>query len=104
MTQATFVLDKPLVLPNNRLMINTHPLHAEPRGPQVLMARGRDAEADGHPPRYACHRCGATSYRTLMARGLDGAMRPSGRHACTGCRLEFGHVSEWMGLSALTAD
>lgn len=84
-------------------MINTTTTHSasvESRGPHVLIPRNNDTSADGHPPRYACHRCGATSYRALMARGLDGAMRPSGRHACTGCRFEFGQVAEWMGDSA----
>jgi len=82
-------------------MINTttHSSPADARGPHVLIPRGPDMDTDGHPPRYACHRCGATSYRALVARGLDGAMRPSGRHACSGCRLEFGHVAEWMGES-----
>lgn len=75
----------------------------ELRGPHVLVPRGGDGATDNRPPRYACHRCGATSYRALMARGLDGAMRPSGRYACTGCRLEFGQVADWMRSGAVTA-
>lgn len=79
----------------------TQTLPAAPRGPQVLVARASDSgSADGRPPRYACQRCGATSYRALMARGMDGAMRASGRYACTGCRLEFEQVAQWMGEKA----
>lgn len=73
---------------------NTHPSVTEPRGPTVLVPKGVVVGGES-APRYACHRCGATSYRALMARGADGAMRASGRHACTGCRLEFDLVAQW---------
>lgn len=85
------------------IQTTTSTFAVESRGSHVLMARGGDAAPDNRPPRYACHRCGATSYRALMARGLDGAMRASGRYACTGCRLEFGQVAQWMGAAAETA-
>ena len=78
------------------ITINTHPHIADSRGPKVLLPKSDEVLVES-APRYACHQCGATSYRALMTRGSDGAMRASGRHACTGCRLEFDHVSEWTG-------
>jgi hypothetical protein len=46
-------------------------------------------------PRNSCHRCGATAYRTLIARDQSGAMRPSGQYQCVQCRQVFRHVREW---------
>lgn len=83
------------------ITIDARPYLDESRGPKVLIPRETQTLAES-APRYACHRCGATSYRALMTRGADGAMRASGRHACTGCRLEFDHVSEWAGTSSDT--
>ena len=96
-------LDKPLRAAKNDSMItlDTSPHLADTRGPKVLIPKGDEALVES-TPRYACHRCGATSYRAIMSRGADGAMRASGRHACTGCRLEFDHVSEWAGTSSAT--
>ncbi len=82
---------------------NTHSPVTESRGPTVLIPKGVDTIVEDSAPRYACHRCGATSYRALMARGTDGAMRASGRHACTGCRFEFEHVSDWTGARMETS-
>lgn len=79
---------------------DTHSHIGESRGPKVLLPRDVEAHSES-TQRYACHRCGATSYRSLMTRGADGAMRASGRHACTGCRLEFDQVSEWAGTSSV---
>ena len=45
--------------------------------------------------RNRCHKCGATAYKTLIARDAAGAMRPSGRFQCVQCRLEFSLVSQW---------
>lgn len=69
------------------------------RGPTVLISKNTDAAFASSAARYVCHRCSTTSYRALMARGADGAMRASGRHACTGCRLEFDHLSQWIGTN-----
>ena len=54
-----------------------------------------------HPAKRAegavnrCHRCGATAYKTLIARDAAGAMRPSGRYQCVQCQMEFAQVSQW---------
>ena len=77
---------------------DTHPQIDESRGPKVLIRRDTDASGE-NAPRYACHRCGATSYRAIMTRGADGAMRASERNSCTGCRLEFDSVAEWTGTA-----
>lgn len=43
----------------------------------------------------ACGRCGATAYKSLMARDEAGVMRPSGRYQCVQCRRVFSRVEEW---------
>lgn len=43
----------------------------------------------------ACGHCGATSYKTLIARDESGVMRPSGRYQCVQCRRVFAVVSQW---------
>jgi hypothetical protein len=50
---------------------------------------------------HRCHRCGATSYRPVIERDAQGAMRPNGRYRCTGCELVFATLREWReGLAA----
>ncbi len=46
-------------------------------------------------PAYHCHRCGASCYRRVIERALDGAMRANGRYRCTGCDLVFADRREW---------
>lgn len=46
-------------------------------------------------PRNSCHRCGATAYKTLIARDDAGAMRPSGQYQCVQCKQVFRDVREW---------
>ena len=73
-------------------------------------ARYREAKGDkpmnnisthAHPGKRAegavnrCHCCGATAYKTLIARDAAGAMRPSGRYQCVQCLVEFAQVSQW---------
>jgi ribosomal protein S27AE len=43
----------------------------------------------------ACGRCGATSYKSLMARDASGAMRASGRYQCVQCQRVFASVQDW---------
>ena len=72
--------------------------------------RYREAQADqpmNHTPTHLqqskraegavnrCHHCGATAYKTLIARDAAGAMRPSGRYQCVQCQVEFAQVSQW---------
>lgn len=46
-------------------------------------------------PQNSCHRCGATAYKTLIARDEAGAMRPSGQYQCVQCKQVFRDVKEW---------
>lgn len=57
-------------------------------------------------PVNACRLCGATAYRPVIARDASGAMKPTGRYRCVGCKLEFEHVKQWRtpALSQLTFD
>jgi len=43
----------------------------------------------------ACGRCGATSYKSLMARDTSGVMRFSGQFQCVRCRRVFSQLVEW---------
>jgi len=43
----------------------------------------------------SCHRCGATAYKSLMARDDTGVMRPSGLYQCVQCRQVFRDVRAW---------
>lgn len=49
------------------------------------------------PPRplNCCHRCGATAYKTRIARDAAGAMRPSGQYECVQCKKVFSTVKAW---------
>ena len=55
----------------------------------------------GSKPRNSCHRCGATAYKTLIARDDSGAMRPSGQYQCVRCKQVFRDVREWRDGVAL---
>lgn len=46
-------------------------------------------------PLNSCHRCGATAYKTLIARDGAGAMRPSGQYQCVQCKWVFKDVKAW---------
>ncbi len=62
------------------------------------------SEAHGSRAINRCHRCGATAYKTLIARDAEGVMRPSGRYQCVQCRMEFSQVSQWReGIAAMSA-
>lgn len=62
------------------------------------------SEAHGSRAINCCHRCGATAYKTLIARDAAGAMRPSGRYQCVQCRMEFAQVSQWReGIAPMAA-
>lgn len=69
--------------------------------PNLLSAQSHTVSGQGigralsNKPRNSCHRCGATAYRTLIARDTSGAMRPSGQYQCVLCRQVFSHVREW---------
>ena len=43
----------------------------------------------------ACRTCGATSYRSVIARGSSGEMRQSGLFQCSGCSLVFADPKAW---------
>lgn len=62
------------------------------------------SEAHGSRAINRCHRCGATAYKTLIARDAEGVMRPSGRYQCVQCRMEFSQVSQWReGIAPMAA-
>ena len=62
------------------------------------------SEAHGSRAINRCHRCGATAYKTLIARDAEGVMRPSGRYQCVQCRMEFSQVSQWReGITPMAA-
>jgi len=46
-------------------------------------------------PTNACHQCGATSYRPVLGRAADGAMRPTGQYMCVHCKFLFTSIEEW---------
>ncbi|WP_143434386.1 hypothetical protein [Hydrogenophaga sp. H7] len=50
---------------------------------------------DNKTPANACHRCGATAYRPVIARDASGAMTPSGAYRCVQCKLEFTSIDQW---------
>jgi hypothetical protein len=45
--------------------------------------------------RHRCHACGATSYKSVIDRDEQGAMRPTGRYRCTGCEVVFSSPQAW---------
>jgi hypothetical protein len=55
-------------------------------------------------PRNSCHRCGATAYKTLIARDETGAMRPSGQYQCVQCKQVFRDVKEWRDGAEVNRD
>lgn len=46
-------------------------------------------------PLNRCGFCGATSYRRVVARDPQGAMRYAERLVCTGCTREFADMQAW---------
>lgn len=78
---------------------NTHETTSADKGRAVARQgadhASRTTTMQGHRPLNSCHRCGATAYKTLIARDDSGAMRPSGQYQCVQCKLVFSHVQEW---------
>jgi len=72
--------------------MNTAPSTHQTPPPAAGQGGGRMAAAK---PRNSCHRCGATAYKTLIARDDTGAMRPSGQYQCVQCKQVFRDVKEW---------
>ena len=46
-------------------------------------------------PVNSCHRCGCTSYRPVIARDAQGAMRVTDNYVCTNCKFQFTRVEDW---------
>lgn len=58
-------------------------------------------------PIHSCSKCGATSYRRVVARDDQGALRTTDRYQCSGCRVVFSDLKSWrdgeaQGLSEAT--
>ncbi|MBK6854281.1 MAG: hypothetical protein IPG93_22535 [Burkholderiales bacterium] len=51
--------------------------------------------ADRTTTRHRCHNCGATSYKSVIGRDEQGAMRPTGQYRCTGCDIVFSSARAW---------
>lgn len=47
------------------------------------------------PSLNSCRMCGATSYRRVIDRSDDGAMRATGRYRCSGCSVVFADPKAW---------
>jgi hypothetical protein len=46
-------------------------------------------------PSNCCRMCGATSYRQVISRDDQGAMRHSGLYRCSGCSAVFADPKAW---------
>jgi hypothetical protein len=44
---------------------------------------------------YKCRDCGATSYQQVIDRAPSGALLPTGKYRCTGCRSIFATIRAW---------
>lgn len=75
----------------------SHSLNTATIAQPIQPSAGKEGEArwSGAKPRNSCHRCGATAYKTLIARDDTGAMRPSGQYQCVQCKQVFRDVREW---------
>lgn len=49
---------------------------------------------DPAPPNR-CGYCGATSYRRVLGRDLNGVMRYAAQLLCSGCSREFADMTAW---------
>lgn len=47
-------------------------------------------------PIHSCHKCGATSYRRVVARDAQGALRATDRYQCSGCHVVFADLKSWL--------
>ena len=77
-----------------------------PTGPGVLgrfMAEVMTTRASQPRVPNSCGRCGATAYKSLMARDEAGVMRASGQYQCVQCRRVFGSLSEWRERAPVNA-
>lgn len=77
----------------------THPSQQGPQPLSSILSRhaalAQTSRDRGGRVQNACGRCGATSYKSLMARDASGVMRASGRYQCVQCRRVFASVQEW---------
>lgn len=46
-------------------------------------------------PLHCCRMCGATSYRRVVARDDEGAMRATQLYQCSGCSVVFADPKAW---------
>lgn len=46
-------------------------------------------------PIHRCGKCGATSYRRVVARDEHGSMRATDQYLCSGCALVFADPKSW---------
>ena len=57
---------------------------------EVLVTRGSQTRVPN-----SCGCCGATAYKSLMARDDSGVMRASGHYQCVQCKRVFSSLGEW---------
>lgn len=73
------------------------------RGSAILSHHAASVQAHrqavGHT-QNACGHCGATAYKSRMARDDLGAMRPSGQYQCVRCQRVFTDIGQWRAGSA----
>jgi hypothetical protein len=69
--------------------------HAPPRSQECGIERDRGPIMIQGRPRNSCRVCAATSYRPVIARGDDGAMRATGQYKCSKCSVLFRDLSDW---------
>lgn len=48
-----------------------------------------------HTTPSSCRTCGATSYRRVIARNDQGALRPTEMYQCSGCSVVFAEPKAW---------
>jgi hypothetical protein len=46
-------------------------------------------------PLNACRTCGATNYRRVVERDVQGSLRATGLYRCSGCSVVFADPKEW---------
>jgi len=46
---------------------------------------------------YKCRDCGSPSYQPVIERVESGALLPTGKYRCSGCRSIFASVRSWWG-------
>lgn len=53
---------------------------------------------------YKCRECGATCYQQVIDRDHNGALLPTGKYRCTGCRNVFDNLKSWWTPRATAAE